>query len=358
MDFYTQPFSLCIEDERCELSMRLFGFDLIAVSRFESVGDLLSIFLNRQYYPDLVSLEQLRKMGTKSAYPDKLPWHDTMDYWDHNKVETIVRDIYQSEDKAINALKPSQRFRIHLAFQRDMFTCEYVEQPYSYPHPVLEATGDIGRTFVDLSDKIRKNENATQEQAMYKAGCRIAEAENVYMPKQEQYWFTDPQNLIMWLLRYVMEHDKYVKKCEFCGRYFVPKRNTKKYCSDTCANTQRDLDSFCGVQEAKKMYKRIVSNLRDKGQRMSDLQLPYHTPDNPDVWIKPQEVLKMFYSENAEYMNDLRSAYEDLKKASPPTETQLNEFEVAKATYLDWLQSQYEYATSLELDRDADYRTD
>ena len=178
MDFSTHPFSLCIEEDRCDLVMRLFGFDPVVVSKFESVGDLLSVFLNRRYYPDLVSLEQIRKLGTRTAHPDKLPWHYSMDYWDHEKVETIIRDIYLSEDEAINALKPSQRFRIHLAFQKDMFACEYVEQPYSYPHPVLKANDDIGRTFSDLSDHIRVKEKVKQEQAMYKAGCRIADAQN------------------------------------------------------------------------------------------------------------------------------------------------------------------------------------
>lgn len=65
MDFSTHPFSLCIEEERCDLVMQLFGFDPVVVSKFESVGDLLSVFLNRRYYPDLVSLEQIRKLGTR-----------------------------------------------------------------------------------------------------------------------------------------------------------------------------------------------------------------------------------------------------------------------------------------------------
>ena len=91
---------------------------------------------------------------------------------------------------------------------------------------------------------------------------------------------------------------------------------------------------------------------------MKDLQLPYHRPDNPGDWIKPQEVVKTFYAENAEYMNDLRNAYEAAKKAPAPTEEQVRAFETAKATYVDWLQAQYEYATSLELDRDAYFQPD
>ena len=73
MDFSTHPFSLCIEEERCDLVMQLFGFDPVVVSKFESVGDLLSVFLNRRYYPDLVSLEQIRKLGTKDCVPRQTP---------------------------------------------------------------------------------------------------------------------------------------------------------------------------------------------------------------------------------------------------------------------------------------------
>ena len=56
--------------------------------------------------------------------------------------------------------------------------------------------------------------------------------------------------------------------------------------------------------------------------------------------------------------NDLRNAYEAVKKAPAPTEEQVSAFEKAKATYVYWLQAQYEYATSLELDRDAYFRPD
>ena len=338
VDFSTHPYSLCLEDDRCELWMKLFGFDSIVVSRFESVGKLLAIFLNRNYYPDLISLQQFRQLGTKTESPEGLPWYKVIDNWDHDRVETIIRNIYEAEDSAVDALKPSQRFRILLAFQKDLFTCEYVEQPYSYPQTILGAVRDETPTF-------------TEEQEMYKAGCRIAEEQGVYMPKQEQYWFATSRDMIMWLLRYVMESDRYIKKCEHCGRYFVPRRNTKKYCSAPCANTQRNQDSFCGVQEAKQLYKRIVSNLSAKGKRLKELHLPYIRREEPDVWIKPQEVLREFYSENAGYMNALRETFEALPKFGTPTEEQAKRFETAKDDYVKWLQEQYDYATSLKLER-------
>lgn len=154
----------------------------------------------------------------------------------------------------------------------------------------------------------------------------------------------------MWLLRYVMEHDKYTKKCEFCGQYFVPKRNTKKYCSDTCAGKQREEDSFFGVPEFRTLYKRIVVNLTDKDTRMKKLQLSYVSTTDPETWVKPQDVLKAFYSENAEHMNTLRDVYREVN-VKEPDGFALIRWNTAKKYYLNFLKKQYDYATSLELAR-------
>ena len=70
------------------------------------------------------------------------------------------------------------------------------------------------------------------------------------------------------------------------------------------------------------------------------------------MWIKPQDILREFYSENAGYMNALREAFEALPRVGTPTEEQTKKFETAKDTYVKWLQEQYDYATSLKLERD------
>lgn len=46
------------------------------------------------------------------------------------------------------------------------------------------------------------------------------------------------RELMMWLLREVITEDRYIKSCAFCGRYFIPQRNTKQYCSKACATKQ------------------------------------------------------------------------------------------------------------------------
>lgn len=352
-DFSSHNFVLNLSDEQCELLMKLFGFDPIVSCKFESAGDLLSALLNRNYYPALVPLQQFQAMGTRTTAPDELPWRHIMDNWDHDKVYTIIRDIYHSGDSAINALPPSQRFRIYLAFREDIFTCEHVEQPFTYPHSFL---GDDERSFnefIDLSTTIKEEQNTTQSIELYKASCRIAQEKCLNIPRWEQYWFKTTQDIIMWLLRYVMEHDKHVKKCEHCGHYFVPKRSTKKYCSDKCATAQRSFDSFCGVQEARKLYKQIVVNLRDKDKRMEKLNKPYHILNKPGEAICPKEVLSKFYGDNAYYMTNLRDAFDALERADIPTPDLKDNFEQAKTAYIEWLQRQHKYVTSLRLDYDA-----
>ena len=83
----------------------------------------------------------------------------------------------------------------------------------------------------------------------------------------------------------------------------------------------------------------------------------YVSTTDPETWVKPKDVLKEFYSENAEYMNTLRDVYREVH-AKEPDGFDLIRWNTAKNYYLHFLQEQYEYATSLELDRDAYFRPD
>lgn len=350
MDFSTHNFVISLSDDQCILQMKLLGFDSILSCKFDSTGDLLSVLLNRSYYPDLVSPQELCAMSTKTNNPDKQPWHYCMDAWDHNDVYALISEVYQSKDAAINSLKPSQRFRVHLAFQPDMFAIEYVEQPYSYPHPLIEATNDPCGEFVDVSINMMKEEKLNSVQAKYKVGCRIVQKKGVHMPKLQQYWFSTVQDMIMWLLRYIMEHDKYIKKCECCGKYFVPKRSTKMCCSDLCTNRRRDEFSFYEIEEAKVIYKRIVSNLTGKANRFKTGYCLYYRAGE---MVNPQAALKEFYKKNSEKIRDVGCLFADIKKQGIPPISLIEKFELEKSEYVKWLQSQYDEAISIKMDRES-----
>jgi len=350
MDLLDYPIILTMEDERCELALKLSGFDSVFHGVYKSAGELLCIFLNRRYVPDLITMEQLRRMGFKSQLPpESFGWHYWLDYWEHEKVEKLIRDIYCSESKAVNNLKPRQRFRIYLAFNHDLYSSCFVEQPFSDATPILDHCRESGVSFSAAVERVHKKRKGKPEQARYEAACQLANDYDIYLPKQEMYGFASPGELIFWLLRYVMERNKYILTCDFCGRYYAPARNTKKYCSEACAGKQRALDGFCGEKEIYTLYNRIVSNLSDKSERLHKLQLPYVSAQDPGTWIKPGEVLKEFYAENYDYHEALRKAFMEVQK-DKPTDAEKEQWENAKAMYLTWLQARYEYALSLRLD--------
>ena len=353
MKLADHPINLFLDDERCTLSMMLPGANALYVDYFSSTEVLLTMLLNRSYYPQLVTDSHLRAMGiAPMPSPQSTPWFNWLDDWNHDEVERIVNSLYFSENTAVETLKPSQRFRVMLALGRSEFAPEYTESSFAHPRPLLKAAEQSCTSFTEAAEKLRRKKDMKMEQARFQAGCQLAEQYGVCMPRQVQYWFSNMEQMIFWLLRDVIERDKYIKRCELCGRYFIPRRNTKKYCSTKCTNKQRELDSFCGVQEARKLYIRIVSNLRDKAARMQRLKQPYCIRGDSETWYDPQKVLKQFYSDNVCYMNDLRGAYEDLQAAASPTAEQKEEFEAIRGAYLDWLQDRYDFATSLGLDRD------
>ena len=90
---------------------------------------------------------------------------------------------------------------------------------------------------------------------------------------------------------------------------------------------------------------------------MKKLQLPYVSTTEPETWVKPKDVLKEFYSKNAEYMKTLREVHRAIS-VQEPSGVNLMLWEVTKKIDLKFLQEQYDYATSLELDRDAYFRPD
>lgn len=144
---------------------------------------------------------------------------------------------------------------------------------------------------------------------------------------------------------------KHPKKCEFCGRFFIPRRNTRQYCSPACASKQRNLDGFCGETEVSAAYKRIVANLTAKDKKQKELRRQYCL-DGGAV-VKPREVLRQFYDENYTQQEHFRSAWETLNKAEEKSWADRQAYEQAKADYLSWLDSRLSYAKRIHIDQDS-----
>jgi hypothetical protein len=163
--------------------------------------------------------------------------------------------------------------------------------------------------------------------------------------------FEEPQELVMYLLRDTILSDKHIKKCEFCGRFFIPRRSTRQYCSPACASKQRNLDGFCGEKEVSAAYKRIVANLTAKDKKQKELRRQYCL-DGGAV-VRPREVLRQFYDENYTHQEQFRSAWEALNKAEKKNWADRQTYEQAKSDYLSWLDSRLSYAKQIHIDQDS-----
>lgn len=325
---------------------------------FQTVGELLCIFLNGEHVEKLAPESDAEFAASHGAIiKNEEVFREWLGNYDRERYLRIVHDIYLSEDKYVEALKPSQRLQIYLNFYQDALVTSLTEQAISQMEVTLSRTPELSAKYELESFMLLMKTGSVTLQEDFSHACQFMQEHGIDLANGTSYMFATPDELIIWLLRHVMEHDKYIKKCEFCGRYFVPKRNTKKYCSDACASKQREEDSFFGVPEFRTLYKRIVVNLTDKDARMKKLQLPYVSTADPDTWVKPKDVLKDFYNENAEYMNTLRDVYREVN-VKEPDGFALIRWNTAKNYYLNFLQKQYDYATSLELDRDAYFRPD
>ena len=340
------PIILQVVGNVCSLLLYHADSHYSSITHFPSVGELLCIFLNGEHNEKLFPADEIEKLsphgvteGSSEAYRR---W---LGNYDREELIRIVNDVYQSGDKFIEAMKPSQRFYIYLNFKQDAFVSALTEQAISFMMPVLHRDPELLRDYNAeyLAMLLYTGDVSLKEDFRYAA--RFLQEKHIDVPAATAYMFVSTNELAFWLLRHVMENDKYINTCEFCGRYFAPKRKTKQYCSDRCASRQRAADSFCGEPDLRAAYMRIISNLSDKIKCAEKYHRPYFYEGE---LINPKDVRNSFLSDNASYMDEVRSAYLDVQK-SPESKDVQEEWTSARDAYREFLQEQEAYVKSLRL---------
>lgn len=332
------PITLSLEDEKC---ICLFcwgdGGEVISAA-FESPEELLTLFLNGDAQKIVPA-----KLLLRQHVDDAAAFYDWLTDFDRENVMQIVEHIYFSDSADVDALPPSQRLRAYLAFYRDALSVDAGEQDYSCFMQVI-------REDEKAADQFERELRGTQE-ASYKAACKTVRDNDLHIPRGVMLRFDSPRELLLWLLRETVHEDRHIKRCAFCGRYFVPRRSTKQYCSEACAGKQRNADGFCGERDAAAAYKRIVSNLSVKAKKQKQLRRQYCLDDGAAV--NPGAVLRGFYEENYPRQEAFRAAWEKLNRAEEKTASMQRDYERAKTGYLAWLDEVLTYAKRIHLDADS-----
>lgn len=346
IDQFVPPISLSLEEEGCLCLFHLNNSpELLAVS-FESPEQLLALFLNEEY-EKIVPPENLLAQDIT----DVQGFHQWLADFDREAIMKIVQHIYFFDSTDTGALPPSQRLRIYLTFNRNTLSVQVQERDYSCFMKSLHMNEVASESF---SQELQRNWNTpgmTQFEANYRAACKAARTQNLRIPRGTMVSFQDMKDFIMWLLRETIHGEKHIKRCGFCGSYFIPQRSTKKFCSDACASKQRNADGFCGEREVGAAYRRIASNLTNKDKKQKQLRHQYCLDDG--TVVSPREVLRRFYEENYSHQEAFRLAWEKLNKTEKEKQTSQQEYEAAKAAYLTWLDERLAYAKRIHIDRDS-----
>ena len=345
-DEFASPLTLSLEENSCICTIKWRAAPGMLVEKFETPQELLTVFLNGDYLR-LITTRDLLNMELTDA-PQFYEWLTT---YDREKVMALIGQLYFSESADVNALPPSQRLRVYLTFERTLFSVEAREQEYSCFWKVLHNHAPADEAFGKYSGQNKCRNVGTRREADFEAGCQAIREYNLRVPRGTMVRFEEPQELVMYLLRDTILLDKHIKKCEFCGRFFIPRRSTRQYCSPACASKQRNLDGFCGEKEVSAAYKRIVANLTAKDKKQKELRRQYCLDGG--AMVKPREVLRQFYDENYTHQEQFRSAWEALNKAERKSWADRQAYEQAKADYLSWLDSRLSYAKRIHIDNDS-----
>ena len=345
-DEFAAPLTLSLEEDSCICTIKWRNAPGMLVEKFESPQELLTVFLNRDYL-QLITTRDLLNMELTDA-PHFYEWLTT---YDRERVMQLIGQLYFSEFADVNALPPSQRLRVYLTFDRTLFSVEARELEYSCFLNVLRNHTLASEAFGKYTRQNKRRNTGTRREADFEAACKTVKEYNLWIPRGTMARFEEPQELVMHLLRETILSDKHIKKCEFCGRFFIPRRSTRQYCSPACASKQRNLDGFCGEREVSSAYKRIVANLTAKDKKQKELRRQYCL-DGGAV-VKPREVLRQFYEENYAHQEQFRSAWEILNKAEKKSWADRQVYEQAKADYLSWLDSRLSYAKRIHIDQDS-----
>jgi len=345
-DEFAAPLTLSLEEGSCIFTIKWRDAPGMLVEKFESPQELLTVFLNGDYLR-LITTRDLLNMELTDA-PQFYEWLTT---YDRERVMALIGQLYFSKSADVNALPPSQRMRVYLTFDRTLFSVEVREQEYSCLWKVLHNHAPSDETFGKYSGQNKHRNTGTRREADFEAACKTVREYDLRIPRGTMARFEEPLELVMYLLRETILSDKHIKKCEFCGRFFIPRRSTRQYCSPACASKQRNLDGFCGEKEIGAAYKRIVANLTAKDKKQKELRRQYCL-DGGAV-VEPREVLRQFYKENYTHQEQFHSAWETLNKAEKKSWADRKAYEQAKEDYLSWLDSRLSCAKRIHIDNDS-----
>lgn len=177
------------------------------------------------------------------------------DTW-RQQILGAIRDIYFFEDRTAFWLSKKERYMMYRQYHSSMSVTVHRE---------------ADRVAEDLVEPILKEYERKYDSDFdlptyktYEEMLKAAETAQIRVPVKELYSFPTADDLATWVFEQIINTEKEIQRCKWCGRYFVPIRSDAQFCSLECHQKQIATGKFCGVKEIKKLYGSIMTALKRK----------------------------------------------------------------------------------------------
>lgn len=201
----------------------------------------------------------------------------------------------------------------------------------------------------------------------YDEMLKAVETAQIRVPIKEFYSFPTGDDLATWVFERIVDTEKDIQKCKWCGRYFVPARSDAQFCSPECHQKQIATGKFCGVPEIKKLYGSIMTALnrkRNSKQKYIYIGNPSDYSDGyddqkmlsaaaPDSKEGASQVFekKNFSNAHAAFLaeNELRYGhFRDVHQRMQQFLISAVDYEAEKESYITWLKNVRKQLTLFE----------
>lgn len=174
------------------------------------------------------------------------------------------------------------------------------------------------------------------------------------IPEDNIRVFDTSDELAVWALSYLIEHDKLIGRCKTCGRYFIKPHGNSKHCGVECYKNRETTGECLGENEIRLRYKSIKQWFGRKSKSRSEYEyydsgkLPktYDTKalfSGFDFDLDPSEFIfraEHFCKINDAYKEQYDIRYDKLKKLKKAVDYQLakeEDYQKEKDIFVQWL---------------------
>lgn len=134
----------------------------------------------------------------------------------------------------------------------------------------------------------------------YDGMLRAVENAQIRVPLKKFYSFPTGDDLATWVFEQIVESEKDINKCKWCGRFFVPNRADTLCCSTECRQKHIAIGKFCGVTEIQKLYGSIMTALNRK-HNSKQLYIYSGTPSHYSDGYDDQNMLSAAAPDSKDY---------------------------------------------------------